>query len=206
MVHMKRIAQRFNFGFTLVELMVVVSIIGILTSIVYANFGDSRKIARDNVRKTDLKDLQVAIELYKAQNGRYPGRCLTDEDSSASRASSTTHWSGAVLGTYRCNDGSGQYILGLVPDYIASLPEDPMAGSSGVNNFGYLYEVDSTGASYKLMAYNVVEKILLASYDDEFARCATGATTGAAGNCPDTITTVVKKTYAVYKGPSSKSW
>jgi len=59
-------------GFTMVELLVVISIIGILTTILYANFSQGRLQARDKVRKAELKELQLAIELYKAQNDSYP--------------------------------------------------------------------------------------------------------------------------------------
>ncbi len=62
---MKKITR--SLGFTLVELMVVISVIGILSSIVYANFGSARASARDDIRKSALKEVQLAIELYKAQ-------------------------------------------------------------------------------------------------------------------------------------------
>lgn len=52
-------------GFTLIELMVVVAIIGILTALVTVNLSDARERARDVQRKTDLKAIQGALELYK---------------------------------------------------------------------------------------------------------------------------------------------
>lgn len=59
---MKKICQR---GFTLIELMIVIAIIGILTGLVTVNLADARERARDVQRKTDLKALQQALELYK---------------------------------------------------------------------------------------------------------------------------------------------
>ena len=47
--------------------MVVVGIIAILSSILYANFNEARMIARDKTRMTTLKEVQLALELYKAQ-------------------------------------------------------------------------------------------------------------------------------------------
>jgi general secretion pathway protein G len=66
-----RIAKKKN-GFTLIEVMVVIAIIGILTSILVANFNDARKNSRDKIRKSDLKTIQLGLELYKSQNNAYP--------------------------------------------------------------------------------------------------------------------------------------
>lgn len=54
-----------NKGFTLVELLIVVAIIAILTSMVTVNLQDARQRARDAQRKGDLKQIQNALELYK---------------------------------------------------------------------------------------------------------------------------------------------
>jgi len=62
-------------GFTLVELLVVIAIIGILSSIVLANLNGSRQAARDVKRISDVKQLQLALELYfDANSGKYPGQ------------------------------------------------------------------------------------------------------------------------------------
>ncbi|MCD5381402.1 MAG: type II secretion system GspH family protein, partial [Candidatus Pacebacteria bacterium] len=59
-------------GFTLIELLVVIGIIGVLSAVLYANFGDAREDARNKAIKVEMKEGQLAIELYKAQNGSYP--------------------------------------------------------------------------------------------------------------------------------------
>ena len=51
-------------GFTLIELLVVIAIIGLLSSIVLASLNGARKKGRDARRIADLKQLQVAMELY----------------------------------------------------------------------------------------------------------------------------------------------
>lgn len=59
-------------GFTLIELLVVIAIIGILASIVTASLGDARKSGRDAKRISDIKNIQVALALYYADNNIYP--------------------------------------------------------------------------------------------------------------------------------------
>lgn len=62
-----------NAGFTLIELMVGVAIIGILAAVVYASLGEARKKARDTQRVSDLQQVQLALRLYKDVHGFYPG-------------------------------------------------------------------------------------------------------------------------------------
>lgn len=52
-------------GFTLIELLVVISIIGVLASMAAFNFQQARERARDIQRKSDIKQLQNALESYK---------------------------------------------------------------------------------------------------------------------------------------------
>ena len=60
-------------GFTLIELLVVIGIIGILASLLFANFVGIRQRARDGTRISDIQQMQVAFEFYKADNnGQYP--------------------------------------------------------------------------------------------------------------------------------------
>lgn len=54
-----------NLGFTLIELLVVITIIGLLTGLVTFNFQQARRRARDVQRKSELKQVMNALELYK---------------------------------------------------------------------------------------------------------------------------------------------
>ena len=58
-------------AFTLVELLVVISIIGVLSSVVFASLGNTKIKARDAERKSDLKQIATALELYYADHGTY---------------------------------------------------------------------------------------------------------------------------------------
>lgn len=60
-------------GFTLIELLVVIAIIGVLASIVLASLNTARRKSRDARRVADIKQLQLALELYYDANGQnYP--------------------------------------------------------------------------------------------------------------------------------------
>lgn len=65
-------------GFTLIELLVVIAIIGILSSVVLASLNSARKKGRDARRVADIKQLQLALELYYDTNNSYPaGTAMT---------------------------------------------------------------------------------------------------------------------------------
>ncbi len=59
-------------GFTLIELMVVITIIGLLASTILAALNTSRISARDSQRIQEARQFVNALEIYRNQNGRYP--------------------------------------------------------------------------------------------------------------------------------------
>ena len=150
--------QRMRAGFTLLELLVVIAIIGILAAIVYASFSDSRSSARDAQRKTDLKQLQLAIELYKSQNGQYPEQGCVNSG-----------WSGRGPHSDSQMNPCDEWIVGLVPEYVDALPEDPSVEDQ--DNTGYVYQTNAERTAYKVLAHESVELNIVQDYDDRFARC-----------------------------------
>src|SRR5580698_189508 len=60
-------------GFTLIELLVVIAIIGLLASIILASLNTAREKGRDARRVSDVKEIQLALELYFDANGEYAG-------------------------------------------------------------------------------------------------------------------------------------
>lgn len=83
MVSLKQLTQRQS-GFTIVELLIVIVIIGILAGLVITTFVGIQARGRDAERQTDVKAIQGQLEAYFASNGGYPA--LADLNSSTWRA------------------------------------------------------------------------------------------------------------------------
>ncbi|USN88077.1 MAG: prepilin-type N-terminal cleavage/methylation domain-containing protein [Candidatus Nomurabacteria bacterium] len=143
-------------GFTLIEIMVVIAIIGILVAVVMFNTSDAGKQSRDTERQADLRALQNAVELYKNKYGRYPEGCRGADQ-----------WSGEQGTNYACSGNNTQYIVNLAPEFISVLPVDPKSGSG---DYGYVYRTNTAGTVYKIMAMNSVEADSI-DYKHEFKSC-----------------------------------
>lgn len=135
-------------GFTLVELLVVVSIMVLLGAASYTLLSQSTAQSRDAERQSDLRLMQIAIELYRQENGRYPEGC-----------NGANAWSGELGTDYECSNGTSEYVEGLAPKYIRSLPTDP---SDPSGDRGYVYKTDADGDVFKLTAYKTVEQMYVA--------------------------------------------
>jgi len=59
-------------GFTIIEILVVVVIIGILASIVVVSFNTTLRHSREGKRIADLKNVSTALDMYYAENNSYP--------------------------------------------------------------------------------------------------------------------------------------
>jgi general secretion pathway protein G len=68
----RRLARRRRQGFTLIELMVVLVIIGVLAALIVPNVLDRADDARVTAARTDVNNLMQALKLYRLDNQRYP--------------------------------------------------------------------------------------------------------------------------------------
>ena len=65
-------SRRFAAGFTLIEVMVVLVIIGVMAALIVPNVLDRAEDARVTAARTDINNLMQALKLYKLDNQRYP--------------------------------------------------------------------------------------------------------------------------------------
>ncbi len=122
-------------GFTLIEILIVVSIIAVLLSAVLVGLGPAQRQGRDARRISDLRQTQNALELYYSKCGYYPG---TAQSVNPTRA-------GTVVGTVppppvatgACTAFSAittwaELTASLTGSNIgtAQIPNDPTAGRS----------------------------------------------------------------------------
>src|SRR6266496_1702741 len=74
----KRLTNRFNCAFTLIELIVVITVIVILTGLVLSTVGYAQKKGARARAETEIAAISAALESYKADNAIYPRDNTTD--------------------------------------------------------------------------------------------------------------------------------
>ncbi len=144
MQHTSAPAQR---GFTLVELLIVVIILGILAAVVVPQFSSSTSDAKLAALDATLANMRSAIALYYQQHGHYPGNAaasgatcpnggtagsgdLTDVTTRATAFREQLTWYTNTAGQ-ACSTTDGSFKFG---PYLktASLPPNPMTGSNAL--------------------------------------------------------------------------
>ena len=112
--------RKYN-GFTFIEILVTIAILGILTAITAVSFRGANKNARDTERKAELQEIRGGIEEYRLAEGVYPN--ITD------------------------SSVDGVFLADLQPDYVSHSYSDPK--NDATHTYEYRY-VGVSGCSYVL--------------------------------------------------------
>ena len=122
-------------GFTLVELLVAVGIIGVLASVSVVSVNSVRQKGRDAKRISEVKQMQSALEGYFSSNSTYPVEGPT------------------VLGSANnvtlCSDNTGFAAAGCANPFMQTVNRDPRNGAAvpGGNNAFYDYTYQSRNSA-----------------------------------------------------------
>jgi prepilin-type N-terminal cleavage/methylation domain-containing protein len=132
--------NRSQFGFTLVELLVSIIILGVLIASGVASFTSTQKKGRDTKRKNDIRQVALSLETYYNDQGSYPlGH--TDGTMIGCKPNSTVHCSWGDI--FQADTDGAVYML--------DLPQDP----SGLQRYYYV----STDGTY-FQIYTRLENLL----------------------------------------------
>lgn len=136
-------------GFTLMEILITITIMSLLGAVAFTSYGALSKSARDSRRKSDIENMKGALEIYKSANGTYP--------------TTNSSWSGICANAgAKTDSGSSGYIPDLAPAYLQKLPHDPKESKKNNNlslpaacaDAGWnCYMYYSNGTEYKLIAH-----------------------------------------------------
>ena len=129
---MLKLQRKLQAGFTIIELLIVIAIIGILATLVLTNFQGAQAKARDVTRKSDINSLYQKLEEFYNENGGYPDGQLT-----------TTNLAGIDAGALLDSDG-----VDILESFTASTTKPTLAPvNSGGNEYLYGgYSNCNTGA------------------------------------------------------------
>ena len=127
-------------GFTLVEILIVVVILGILAAIVIPQFTEASTEARESRLQSDLQMLRSQIELYKVQHNDVPPALATF----VTQLTQYTSQVGAVSATKDATHKYGPYLTQM-PTNPFNDKKDLAAGDAGDNSHGWHY-TEASGA------------------------------------------------------------
>jgi prepilin-type N-terminal cleavage/methylation domain-containing protein len=123
-------------GFTLVELLIVLAIIGVMAGVIFVNYDSAREQSRDDRRASDLAQIEVVLRLYAEQYGpniNCNGGLKIDGNTTVSSLPS----SGS------CPDGAR--ILSFLASTLKTIPYDPRGPAN--NDYYYYFDGDHQCAS-----------------------------------------------------------
>jgi type II secretion system protein G len=130
-----------NKGFTLVELLVVMAILGVLVTLVAGGFRTAQVRGRDGKRKSDLKEVANALEVFYSDHGEYP-------DANGDQIQACQY--NPAAGSGDCTWGVSEFTDGATV-YFKTLPEDPVSSQSYVYRVNLIAD-NANNQKYQLFA------------------------------------------------------
>jgi general secretion pathway protein G len=136
--------KRSSRGFTLVEILIVVIILGILAAIVIPQFTNASNDARNNSTASTLQTLRSQLELFKIQHADTPPQ------------DATALWT-VLGGKTSSTDTTAVNASGTLGPYVQNPPANPVNGfttaaAAAAANVGWVYSVGTNG--YYISATN----------------------------------------------------
>jgi prepilin-type N-terminal cleavage/methylation domain-containing protein len=131
-------------GFTLVEILIVVIILGILASIIIGLIGNTSKDAGVSSLKDNLRSMRSALQIYLAQHAGYPA-ATTFED----QMTMYTDASGATSTTKTPAYPYGPYILAMPPLPVGTEKGKATITNSSTYSAGFGWRYDATTGQFK---------------------------------------------------------
>jgi prepilin-type N-terminal cleavage/methylation domain-containing protein len=125
-------------GFSLVELLVVISIIAVLTAILMMNLVGARERAKDSQKIQNIVNLKNALRLYYNDNQTYPAN---------QAAILGNGFTGYMSGL---GDTSFTYTLITNDSFKITIPLESGAGNDDINSQIYCGETSTTDKSYEV--------------------------------------------------------
>lgn len=143
-----------NKGFTIIEMLVVLFIIALISSVIIVTVGRSRADARDAKRRADLSAIKIAVEMYKDRTGTY---VIKMRDGTATGGGTANGFFNRKV----ANDGDGVFdayensIANGLEDwgFLNPAPSDPSNPGITVGTYlSYMFIVNTTTEKYAIFA------------------------------------------------------
>ena len=113
-------------GFTIIELLVTIAVIGILVTITVVSYNGIQQRSRDSERGSDITQIKVAIDKYHAEQSGYPDACSGGDNTDCPASS----------------------LASILSPYLSAIPHDPRNTADSITDYRYIrgpLETDSYG-------------------------------------------------------------
>lgn len=174
-------------GFTLIEMLIVIGIVGLLATLTILSLENTRKLARDTKRVADMATIEKALAMYFNDNGGYPPiqNCRSYYSTTATYRTYGIYWNNPCpTASLRC----------YLANYLTILPVDPVqsdvyayyySSNPGDNNMSYGIMVRPESSKYIALAANTNDGGAYTAWLESGTQpryCHTTYGTGTSGN------------------------